>query len=160
MNVSVVGAEALEIGLEVLAGGVVVLALGTASGEWSRVVLDTLTVLSGISLIYLIVFGSIVALTAYVWLLRVTSASRVATYAYVNPVVAVLLGHFVVNEPLTPQTLTAAGIILAAVLLVVTSPKPAAARQPRVALAEKHPRAPAAGLSAAYRLRSTGDCAE
>jgi drug/metabolite transporter (DMT)-like permease len=68
--------------------------------------------------LYLLTFGSLVGYTAYIYLLRATTAAKAATYAYVNPVVAVLLGWAVVNEPVTPRTLLAAAVILAGVAII------------------------------------------
>jgi drug/metabolite transporter (DMT)-like permease len=70
---------------------------------------------------YLVVFGSLVAFTAFTWLLRVTSASRVATCAYVNPVVAVLLGWALLGERLTPRTLVAAAVIVGGVVVIIST---------------------------------------
>ena len=75
-------------------------------------------------LAYLIVAGSLVAFTAYMWLLRNAPTSLVATYAYVNPVVAVLLGLLVLGEPLGWRTIVGGGMILGAVALIVRAPKP------------------------------------
>ena len=81
---------------------------------------------------YLIVFGAIVAFTAYVWLLRVASPVLVSTYAYVNPVVAVLLGWLFAGEPLTGKTLGAAAVILTGVALISSAQgrRPAPEREP------------------------------
>jgi drug/metabolite transporter (DMT)-like permease len=68
--------------------------------------------------LYLVVFGSLVAFTAYIWLLGVTSIAKVGTYAYVNPIVAVLLGWAVLGEPVTLRTVAAAAVILLGVALV------------------------------------------
>ena len=73
------------------------------------------------ALAYLIVVGSLLTFSAYIWLLRVSSPARVATYAYVNPVVAVLLGWFVADEQLTPQTIVAALLIVGGVALIITA---------------------------------------
>jgi drug/metabolite transporter (DMT)-like permease len=70
---------------------------------------------------YLVLVGSLVAFTAYVWLLRVAPLPLIATYAYVNPIVAVGLGAFVLNEPVTARTLVAGGVIVFAVALIITS---------------------------------------
>jgi drug/metabolite transporter (DMT)-like permease len=72
------------------------------------------------ALAYLVVFGSIVAFTAYTWLLANVSVSVVATYAYVNPIVAVALGALLLNEPITPRTIVAALIIIGAVVAMVS----------------------------------------
>jgi drug/metabolite transporter (DMT)-like permease len=74
-----------------------------------------------VALAYLIVFGSLVGFSAYVWLLRSAPLSLVSTYAYVNPVVAVILGAVFIGEALNARTLIAGGIILAAVALIVVA---------------------------------------
>jgi drug/metabolite transporter (DMT)-like permease len=80
---------------------------------------------------YLIVFGSLIGFSAYVWLLRAAPLSLVSTYAYVNPVVAVILGTIFLSERLNPRTAIAGGIIIAAVaLIVVARNRAAAAAQP------------------------------
>jgi drug/metabolite transporter (DMT)-like permease len=76
--------------------------------------------------LYLVVFGSIVAFTAYVWLLQVSTPARVSTYAYVNPVIAVLLGFVVAGEPLTTRMMFAAAVIVSGVVLITLTPKAAA----------------------------------
>jgi drug/metabolite transporter (DMT)-like permease len=130
-------------------GGVWLLLAGLLAGEWGRVDPAAFTARSLAAWGYLVVFGSLVAFTAYVWLLGRTSAARVSTYAYVNPVVAVLLGWAVVGEPLSARVLGAAAIIIAAVAVITTGgpaltpPRPAqtlpppAARRPR--WSEKRP---------------------
>ncbi len=109
----------LATGMEMLAGGALLLLAGTPIGEWGRFVLAQVTFRSILALLYLAVFGSIIALSTYLWLLKVVSASRVVTHAYVNPIVAVLLGWWLADEPLTPRTLLAAAVIIGGVLLIV-----------------------------------------
>jgi drug/metabolite transporter (DMT)-like permease len=107
-------------GLEMLFGGVGLLVAGLLTGEFARLDLGAASPLSWAALAYLVVFGSLIAFSAYVWLLRVAPASKVATYAYVNPVVALLLGWALAGEELTARTLLAAAVILASVVLIVT----------------------------------------
>lgn len=109
----------LSAGLQMVTGGVMLLALGFVLGE--RVVLETATQRSVLALGYLIVFGSIVAYTAYNWLLRNADTAKVATYAYVNPIVAVFLGWALAGEALTPRVGLAASIIVGAVALIITA---------------------------------------
>lgn len=104
---------------EMLAGSAGLLLAGTLSGEWGRLNLAGIAPSSLIGVAYLIVFGSLIAFSAYVWLLRVAPLSLVSTYAYVNPVVAVFLGGLIAHEPLGLRTLIAAGIILGS--LVITN---------------------------------------
>jgi len=107
--------------MEMLGGGGAMLLLGTALGEWSRVDFAAISLKSLLSVAYLSVFGSIVALTAYTWLLKVSTPARVGTYAYVNPVVAMALGALLANEPLSGRVLVAAAVILAAVVMITLS---------------------------------------
>jgi drug/metabolite transporter (DMT)-like permease len=107
-------------GLEMLFGGVGLLVAAALTGEFARLDLGAASPLSWAALAYLVVFGSLIAFSAYVWLLRVAPPSKVATYAYVNPVVALLLGWALAGEELTARTLLAAAVILASVVLIVT----------------------------------------
>lgn len=104
--------------MQMLAGGAVMLVVGLALGEGSRVVWNAVSAKSLLSLAYLSIFGSIVALSAYSWLLKVTTAARVGTYAYVNPMVAIALGAIFANEPLSPRVLVAGAVILTAVVMI------------------------------------------
>ncbi len=114
------GSAAMTTAMQMLAGGALLLIAGTVAGQWSAVHAATVSLRSLGALAYLIVLGSLVGYSAYVWLLGVTTPARVATYAYVNPVVAMVLGWLMANEPLTARTLLAAGVILSAVVLIVT----------------------------------------
>lgn len=109
--------------MEMLCGGGMLLASGVAIGEISQVSLDRMTLLSIGSLGYLIVFGSLVAFTSYVWLLKVSTPAKVSTYAFVNPVVAVLLGVTIGREPFGGKTLLASIVILAGVVLITLKPR-------------------------------------
>jgi drug/metabolite transporter (DMT)-like permease len=113
----------LGTGMEMLAGGGVLLVLGIATGELGHVHLHSISARSVLALGYLIVFGSLVAFTAYIWLLQHAPVTRVSTYAYVNPVVAVILGWTFDHEQLTGRTLLAAAIIVTGVA-VITSFQP------------------------------------
>jgi drug/metabolite transporter (DMT)-like permease len=111
--------------MQMLAGGVALVVLGVALGEPARFDPAALSLRSVLGLVYLIVFGSIVAFSAYVWLLRVSTPARVSTYAYVNPVVAVFLGWLLADEALTPRMAIAAAVIVSGVALITLAPKPA-----------------------------------
>jgi drug/metabolite transporter (DMT)-like permease len=108
----------LAASAEMLAGGAALLAVGLVAGELSSFEPAAVSTRSLGALAYLIVFGSLLALSAYLWLLRVSTPSRVSTYAYVNPLVAMVLGWALAGEPLTTRTLGAAALILAGVLLI------------------------------------------
>ncbi|MBM2839848.1 MAG: hypothetical protein HW412_376 [Bacteroidetes bacterium] len=111
----------LTTSMEMLAGGTVLYLVAAFTGEFQRFDLSSVSMRSWLSVGYLSVFGSIIGFTAYVWLLRVVHASRVATYAYVNPIIAILLGWSLAGEQFTTQMLFAASIIIAAVVLIITN---------------------------------------
>jgi drug/metabolite transporter (DMT)-like permease len=93
-------------------------------GELAALDISDFTLPSLAGWLYLIAFGSIVAFTAYAWLLRVSSPARVSTYAYVNPIVAVLLGWTFAGEPLTVRMMIAAAVIVSGVALITLAPRP------------------------------------
>jgi drug/metabolite transporter (DMT)-like permease len=103
-------------GAQMVIGGALLLLLSMLAGEWHPLPHISLPAAGAIA--YLIVAGSIVAFTAYLWLLGRMPATTVTSYAYVNPVVALLLGHFLGNEKLAARTLAGAALVLASVLLI------------------------------------------
>ena len=105
--------------MQMLAGGVMLTVVAAVSGELGRVHPAQISGESWLGLAYLIVAGSLVGFTAYMWLLRAAPTSLVGTYAYVNPVVAVFLGWAFLGERLGWRTLVGGGIIVAAVALIV-----------------------------------------
>ena len=111
----------LATGMEMLAGGAALTLLGVLTGELGQVNVGAMSDKSLLSLLYLTTFGSLVGFTAYVWLLKVGSPTRAATYAYVNPVVAVFLGWALAGEALSLRTVIAAAIIIGAVALITTA---------------------------------------
>lgn len=111
----------LASGMQMLLGGALLALVGTGSGEWARFDVSRVSAVSAGAFFYLIIFGSIIAFTAYGWLLRKVSPALVATYAYVNPVVAVLLGWALASEPLSLRILLAAGVIVGSVALITSS---------------------------------------
>ena len=113
----------LGSGMQMLGGGLLLALLGLVVGESPAQFVSGATPSSLFGFAYLIVFGSLIGFTAFAWLLRVEPPSRVATYAYVNPVVAVLLGWAIAGEPITARTLVAAAIIVGAVALIVGARK-------------------------------------
>jgi drug/metabolite transporter (DMT)-like permease len=104
-----------------LCGGALTLLVGLAVGEARDLHPEKITLLSLGAFIYLVLIGAIVGYTAYIWLLRHCDPGKVATYAYVNPVVAVLLGAFFAGEKITARTALAAAIIIGSVALVITA---------------------------------------
>jgi drug/metabolite transporter (DMT)-like permease len=101
-----------------LAGGALLGGASGLAGEWARFSPSLVSAKSAAAVAYLVVFGSLVAFTAYVWLLRAASPALVSTYAFVNPVVAVFLGWLLASEPVSARTLAAAAVIVAAVVLI------------------------------------------
>jgi drug/metabolite transporter (DMT)-like permease len=114
-------------GMQMLAGGVLLLIAGVASGELADLHLADVSARSIGGFVYLVLFGSLLAFSAYVWVLRHARTSLVATYAYVNPVVAVALGWLVLDEGVGLRVLLAGTIIVGSVALIVSAP-PAPAR--------------------------------
>lgn len=109
----------LGIGMEMFIGGLLLWAAGLATGEGAALHLAAITPKSLLALGYLVIFGSLLGFSSYVWLLKVTTPARASTYAFVNPVIAVLLGWAFAGEPITPRIALAGGIIVAAVCLIL-----------------------------------------
>ena len=103
-----------------LAGGVLLALVAAARGEWRGFHPSTVSAGAWWALLYLIVAGSIVGFTAYVWLLHHESPTRVGTYAYVNPIVAVVIGYFLGGEPLGARTLLGTLLVLVSVVIITT----------------------------------------
>lgn len=113
----------LAIAMQMLVGGALLLCLSGTSGEFAKVAATPPTTNSLLALLYLIVFGSLVGFSTYMWLLRVASPTAVGTYAYVNPVVAVLLGVLLIGERLPSQAILAMVVIVGGVALVSLAPQ-------------------------------------
>jgi len=109
----------LATAMEMVAGGAILLLAATVTGEWSGLSLAAVSSRSLFSLVYLIVAGSLLGFSAYIFLLGATTPARVSTYAYVNPVVAVFLGWAFAGEPVTLRTFIAAAVIVTAVALII-----------------------------------------
>ena len=110
----------LAAGAQMMLGGAVLLALSQATGELHS--FPHISLRAGLALAYLIVAGSLLGFTAYVWLLARMPATQVASHAYVNPLVAVALGYFVAGEALTVRMILASALVLASVLLILKTP--------------------------------------
>jgi drug/metabolite transporter (DMT)-like permease len=108
----------LTTGMQMLCGGGLLLLAGTFTGEWQTTDWTAVSQRSWLALGYLTVFGSLVAFSAYSWLTRVAPPAQVSTYAYVNPVIAVLLGWAFAQEVITGQTIIAAVLLVLAVVLI------------------------------------------
>src|SRR5258707_11156632 len=115
----------LAVAMQSLTGGVILLIAGLFAGEFGRLHLGAISMRSWLALGYLIVFGSGIGFTAYIYILQKSTAARVATYAFVNPVVALFLGWLVAGEPITLRTVVAAAVILTAGIFVINTPHPA-----------------------------------
>ncbi len=102
-------------------GGMLLLLTGALTGEMRRFHPGSVSILSVASFAYLVIIGAVVGYTAYIWLLRHCDPAKVATYAYVNPIVAVLLGAAFAGETLTMRTLIAAALIIGSVAMVITA---------------------------------------
>ncbi|HET9497680.1 MAG TPA: EamA family transporter [Candidatus Limnocylindria bacterium] len=118
-----------EAGLQMLAGGAIMLGVGILRGELAAVDPSTFSSASVLAVLYLIIFGSLIAFTAYIWLLNHIAIGVVSSSAYVNPIVAVALGVVILDEALTPRTVLAAVIIIGAVIALVSG-RPRAANEP------------------------------
>lgn len=114
----------LSTSIQMLIGGPVLIVVGLLAGEGHSLHFASITARSWISWIYLVTAGSLIGFTAYAWLLRNVATVKVATYAYVNPVVAILLGVFVAGETFTPRMVLAGVLVLAGVALVQLSARP------------------------------------
>jgi drug/metabolite transporter (DMT)-like permease len=126
----------LGMGMQMMAGGALCIPVGLALGESAAIDAAHVPAIAWLSVAYLTVVGVLIAFTTYLWLLRVSTPSRVATHAFVNPVVAVALGWAVAGEALTTRMLVAAGLIIGAVVLITSGQ-----RQPTIADA-MHPTLP------------------
>ncbi len=111
----------LATSAQMLAGGAVLIVMSGLRGEFGTFRPEAISTESLVALAYLTVIGSLLAFTTYGWLLRVAPLPLISTYAYVNPVVAVALGAFVLQESIEPRTLLAGAIIVFAVALIVTA---------------------------------------
>ena len=111
----------LTTGMEMLGGGMLLFIVGALSGELSSLDIQHVSRASAFGLLYLITFGSLIAFTSYIWLLDKVSPAKLGTYAYVNPIVAVLLGWAIAGEALSTRTGVAAAIVICAVALITSA---------------------------------------
>jgi drug/metabolite transporter (DMT)-like permease len=117
--------KVMSSGSQMLAGGILLAVTAAALGEFRGFHPSAISPAAWWSLLYLIVAGSIIAYTAYVWLIHHESPTKVGTYAYVNPVVAVLLGYFLGGEALGARAILGIVCVLIGVILITTTKKPA-----------------------------------
>ena len=113
----------LTAGMQMLAGGFVLLLVSLITGEWRSFEIAQVSANSWLAVVYLIIFGSLIGFTAYSWLLKNAQPAMVSTYAYVNPMVAVLLGWLVAGETMTGQMLVGAGVVVGSVVLITLKEK-------------------------------------
>ena len=125
-------AKVMSSGVQMLAGGGLLLVSAGLLGEFRGFQVQAVSREAWLALAYLIVAGSIAGFTAYVWLIHHESPTKVGTYAYVNPVVAVLVGYFFGGEGIGPRTIAGTLLVLVSVLVITTAPKREAAPQPEV----------------------------
>ncbi len=118
-------AKVMSSGTQMLAGGVLLTLSAALLGEFRGFHVQAVSRGAWLALAYLIVAGSIVGFTAYVWLLHHESPTKVGTYAYVNPVIAVLIGYFLGGEALGPRTIAGTLLVLVSVVVITTTPKKA-----------------------------------
>lgn len=110
----------LSTAMQMICGGALLLTASFATGDAWKHPLSGVTLRSVLAMAYLIVFGALIGFTAYVYILKVSTPARVGTYAYVNPVIAVLLGWWIADEPVTWTTVGAMAIIVSGVVLITT----------------------------------------
>lgn len=118
----------MSTGIQLFCGGLLQMALSVANGSLFSIDISAISFRSVFAMIYLAIFASIIAFTAFTWLMRVANPALVTTYAYVNPVVAVILGWIFRGEQLTMRTLLAGAIIIAAVVILTRASRSAARR--------------------------------
>jgi drug/metabolite transporter (DMT)-like permease len=123
-----------------LAGGVLLTLTAALLGEFRGFRVEAVSREAWLALAYLIVAGSIVAFTAYVWLIHHESPTKVGTYAYVNPVVAVLVGYFLGGEAIGPRTIAGTLLVLVSVVVITTTPAKAKFRPMEIETDSTHPR--------------------
>jgi drug/metabolite transporter (DMT)-like permease len=121
-RLSLPSSRPLCAGAEMMLGGGILLALSASVGELHP--LPHIPLRAALALAFLIVFGSLIAYTCYVWLLGRFSATRVASHAYVNPVVAIVLGHFAAGEIITGRSIAASALIVVSVFLLLSAAVP------------------------------------
>jgi drug/metabolite transporter (DMT)-like permease len=110
--------KVLAAGMQMITGGVGLILASGLAGEWSGLALHEVTIQSWIALTYLAVIGSL-AFVAYIWILSASTPAKASTYAFVNPVIAIMLGSMVVDEPLTAWTLGCAATVIVAVAIII-----------------------------------------
>jgi drug/metabolite transporter (DMT)-like permease len=124
---------------QMVCGGALLILTGLTTDEWRQFHPNEMSMLSLGAFIYLVLIGAIVGFTAYIWLLRNCDPQKVATYAYINPIVAVLLGAAFAGEKLGPRILVAASLIIGSVALVITAQQSTKTKAPPLPVAVPEP---------------------
>jgi drug/metabolite transporter (DMT)-like permease len=130
-------AKAMSSGAQMLAGGVFLTLTAGLLGEFRGFHVQAVSRGAWLALAYLIVAGSIIGFTAYVWLIHHESPTKVGTYAYVNPVVAVLVGYFLGGEAIGPRTIVGTLLVLVSVIVITTTPAKKASVSPNITEAQE-----------------------
>jgi drug/metabolite transporter (DMT)-like permease len=115
------GSPLLAVGMQMLAGGALLVLASGLCGEWARFRPGAVSIRSLFGMGYLVLFGSIIAYNAYIWLLKNADPTWVSTYAFVNPIVAVFLGWLLAHEQLTPRSIWATAVIILSVVIITVS---------------------------------------
>jgi drug/metabolite transporter (DMT)-like permease len=123
MKIKLPSSSAYNTGFQMLAAGMSMFLLGSASGELVGFDITAITTPSILGFLYLIIFGSLIGFTSYSYIVKNTNPTNVSTYAYVNPVIAVFLGWWIGNERVSLQTLMAALLLVSAVVIIIMKPK-------------------------------------
>ena len=131
-KLSLPASKVMSSGAQMFAGGIMLTLAALMLGEYRDFHMRAVSIGAWLALAYLIVAGSIVGFTAYVWLIHHQSPTRVGTYAYVNPVVAVLIGYFLGGEALGARTIVGTLLVLVSVVVITTTPKREAASEPPI----------------------------
>ena len=128
--------KVMSSGAQMLVGGILLTVTAAAFGEFRNFHVEAVSTRAWFALIYLIIAGSIIGFTAYVWLIHHESPTKVGTYAYVNPVVAVVVGYFLGGEALGARVVLGTLLVLVSVIVITTTPKKHPAHQPIIGEAE------------------------
>jgi drug/metabolite transporter (DMT)-like permease len=111
--------QSLFTAMSMLAGGALLLSAAVVAGDFGRLDPGAISLKSVLALVYLIIFGSLVAFSCYLWIMKAATPARASTYAYVNPVIAVVLGWLLAGEAMSPRVILSAGVIVVAVALII-----------------------------------------
>ena len=111
--------QSLSTAMSMLAGGALLLLAAAVAGDFGRLDPGAISLKSALALVYLIIFGSLIAFSCYLWIMKAATPARASTYAYVNPLIAVVLGWLLAGEAMSPRVILSAGVIVTAVALII-----------------------------------------